>query len=307
MKTARTEQRNPRTRGLDKKSALEVLRALNREDARVAQAVRRELPKIARAVEAVACAFRHGGRLFYVGAGTSGRLAFLDAAECPPTFGTPPTMVQAILAGGAGALRRAREGAEDSAAQGARDLRRAGVTKRDVVVGLSASGTTPYVLGALKAARRKGAVTVGVTANPSSLLARRAAIGIAPDTGPEAIAGSTRLKAGTAQKMILNLLSTAAMVRSGRVYDNWMVYVALTNRKLRRRGARILEETAGVNEPAADRALQRAGYDLPVALVMLQSGADAREARRRLARADGNVRQALEAARMRQMRATRRA
>ena len=306
MKTPRTEQRNPRTRGLDRKSALEILRALNREDARVARAVRRELPKIARAVDAVARAFQRGGRLFYVGAGTSGRLALLDAAECPPTFGTPPTLVQAILAGGPGAFRRAREGAEDSAAQGARDLRRAGVTARDVVVGLSASGTTPYVLGALAAARSKGALTVGVTANPGSPLARRAAIAIAPATGPEAIAGSTRLKAGTAQKMVLNLLSTAAMVRSGRVYDNWMVYVALTNRKLRRRGARILEEAAGVGERAAEEALRHAEYDLPVALVMLKSGASTAEARRQLALSGGNVRQALEAARMHSMKTSRR-
>ena len=279
---------------------------MNREDARVARAVRRELPKIARAVDAVARAFQRGGRLFYVGAGTSGRLALLDAAECPPTFGTPPTLVQAILAGGPGAFRHAREGAEDSAAQGARDLRRAGVTARDVVVGLSASGTTPYVLGALAAARSKGALTVGVTANPGSPLARSTAIAIAPDTGPEAIAGSTRLKAGTAQKLVLNLLSTAAMVRSGRVYDNWMIYVALTNRKLRRRGARILEEAAGVGERAAEEALRRAGYDLPVALVMLKSGASTAEARRQLALSGGNVRQALEAARMHSMRTSRR-
>ena len=302
LKPRRTEQRNPRTRGLDRTSALEIVRALNREDASLARAVRRELPRIARAVDAAANAFQRGGRLFYVGAGTSGRLALLDAAECPPTFGTPPGMVQAILAGGSSALRRAREGAEDSAAQGARDLRRAGVTERDVVVGLSASGTTPYVLGALEVARRKGALTVGITSNPGSLVARRAAIGIAPDTGPEAVAGSTRLKAGTAQKMVLNLLSTAAMVRSGRVYDNWMVYVALTNRKLRRRGARVLEEAAGVNERDAEEALRRANYDLPVALVMLKIGASALEARRRLAQAGGNVRQALEAAKMRQAR-----
>ncbi len=296
MKAARTEQRNPRSRGLDRKSTLEILRALNREDATVALAVRRELPQIARSVDAITKALRHGGTLFYIGAGTSGRLAVLDAAECPPTFGTPPGMVRAIIAGGERALRHAVEGAEDSAANGARDLRRAGVSRRDVVVGIAASGTTAYVLGALDFARRRGAVTVGVTSNPRSPVARKARISIAPDTGPEAVAGSTRLKAGTAQKMVLNLLSTAAMVRLGRVYENWMVHVALTNQKLRRRGARILEEAAGVSLSAAEHALRQSGHNLPVALVMLKTGASAPDARRRLAETSGNVREALEKA-----------
>jgi N-acetylmuramic acid 6-phosphate etherase len=296
LKTSRTEQRNPRSRGLDRKSTLEILRALNREDATIALAVRRELPQIARAVDAITKALRHGGTLFYVGAGTSGRLAVLDAAECPPTFGTPPKMVRAIIAGGQRALRHAVEGAEDSAVKGARDLRRAGVSRRDVVVGIAASGTTKYVLGALEFARRRGAVTVGVTSNPRSPVARKARIPIAPDTGPEAIAGSTRLKAGTAQKMVLNLLSTAAMVRLGRVYENWMVHVALTNQKLRRRGARILEEAAGVSLSVAKYTLRQTGHNLPVALVMLKTGTGAHDARQRLARTGGNVRQALETA-----------
>jgi N-acetylmuramic acid 6-phosphate etherase len=303
LNPAKTEQRNARSRGLDRKSTLEILEALNREDARVAPAVRRELPAIARAVDAIVNAFRGNGRLFYVGAGTSGRLAVLDAAECPPTFGTPPEMVQAIIAGGTRALRRASEAEEDSAAAGARDLRHAGVGRRDVVVGLSASGTTPYVLGALDYARRCGAITVGVTSTRRSPLAHRARIAIAPDTGPEVIAGSTRLKAGTAQKLVTNLLSTAAMVRFGRVYENWMVQVALTNRKLRRRGARILVEAAGVSASAAGHALRRAGHDLPVAFVMLSTGATAREARRWLGETGGNVRQALEIGRKRQTRA----
>ncbi len=296
MKPVKTEQRNRNSRGLDRKSTLDVLRVLNREDARVALAVRRELPKIARAVDAIVRAFRRGGGLFYVGAGTSGRLAVIDAAECPPTFGTPPKMVRAILAGGARAIQSAVEGAEDSAAGGARDLSRAGVTQRDVVVGLSASGTTPYVIGALRLARRRGAITVGVTSNPRSPLARQSRIAIAPDTGPEAIAGSTRLKAGTAQKLVLNLLSTAAMVRLGRVYENWMIYVALTNQKLRRRGARILEEAAGVSASSAEHALRRAGHDLPAALLMLKTGARARDARRSLTESGGHVRRAIEAA-----------
>jgi N-acetylmuramic acid 6-phosphate etherase len=291
LKALRTEQRNPRSRGLDRKSTLDVLRALNREDATVALAVRRELPHIARAVDAIVKSLKRGGTLFYVGAGTSGRLAVLDAAECPPTFGTPPRMVRAIIAGGERALRHAVEGAEDSAANGARDLRRAKVSARDLVVGIAASGTTAYVLGAFEFARRRGAVTVGVTSNPRSPVARKARISIALDTGPEAIA---------AQKIVLNMLSTAAMVRLGRVYENWMVHVALTNQKLRRRGARILEEAAGVSPSAAAHALRQAGHDLPLALVMLKTGASAREARQRLAAADGNVRQALESAKKRQ-------
>lgn len=293
MNSIKTERRNPRSRGLDRKSTLEILRVLNREDARVASAVRRELPQIARAADAIVRALRSGGRLFYVGAGTSGRFAVIDAAECVPTFGTSPKLVQAIIAGGARALRHAVEGAEDSAGNGARDLAAAGVTRGDVVVGLAASGTTPYVLGALKRARSKGAVTVGVTSNRNSPLARRVRIAIVPDTGPEAIAGSTRLKAGTAQKMVLNLLSTASMARLGRVYENWMIYVRLTNQKLRRRGMRILEEAAGVSASTAEHALRQAGHDLPVALVMLKKGVDARQAKRDLAATGGNVRQAL--------------
>jgi N-acetylmuramic acid 6-phosphate etherase len=287
-------------------STIEILRLLNREDARVALAVRRELPKTARAVDAIVKSIRAGGRLIYVGAGTSGRLAVLDAAECAPTFGTPARMVQAIIAGGARSLRHAVEGAEDSAANGARDLAAAGVTRRDVVVALAASGATPYVLGALRLAARRGALTVGVTSNPRSPLARQARIAITPDTGPEAIAGSTRLKAGTAQKMVLNLLSTASMVRLGRIYDNWMIYVALTNRKLRHRGERILEEAAGVSASAAGHTLRHAGHDLPTALVALKTGASVRDARRRLAESHGNVRLALAPRKSRRMNSLRR-
>jgi N-acetylmuramic acid 6-phosphate etherase len=293
LKPAKTEGRNPHSRGLDQKSTLEILRVLNREDARVALAVGRELPKIARAADAIAKAFRSGGRLIYIGAGTSGRLAVLDATECPPTFGTDPKMVHAILAGGSRALRHAVEGAEDSATHGTRDLKRAKVSRQDVVVGVAASGTTPYVLGALKFAKRRGALAVGVTSNPHSPLAREADISIAPDTGPEAVSGSTRLKAGTAQKMVLNLLSTAAMVRIGRVYGNWMIHVALRNDKLRRRGTRILAEAAGVNALIAQHALRQSGHNLPAALVMLKTGSNARDARRSLAAAHGNVRDAL--------------
>lgn len=293
MKLARTEQRNPRSRGLDRKSSLDIVRALNREDAGIAPAIRKVLPQIARAVDAIAKSLQRGGTLFYVGAGTSGRLAVLDAAECPPTFGTPPRMVRAIIAGGERALRHAVEGAEDSAANGARDLRRSGCSRGDVVVGVTASGTTAYVLGALAFAAKVGAITVAVTSSPRSPVARDSQISIASDIGPEAITGSTRLKAGTAQKMVLNMLSTASMVRIGRVYENWMVHVALTNQKLRKRGARILEEVGGVSPLAAEHALRQSGHNLPAALVMLKTGASLRDARRSLTATSGNVRHAI--------------
>jgi N-acetylmuramic acid 6-phosphate etherase len=294
VKPSKTEQRNPHTQGLDRKSTIGILRALNREDASVARAVQRELPQIAKAVDAIVKAFGAGGRLIYVGAGTSGRLAVLDASECPPTFGTPPRMVQALIAGGERALRHAVEGAEDSERDGAADLRRAGVNAKDVVVGIAASGSTPYVLGALRFARQRGATTAAVTSNLKSALAQLADIAITPNTGPEAVAGSTRLKAGTAQKMVLNMLSTAAMARMGRVYENWMVGVALTNKKLKRRGARILEEAAGVTASVAEHALRLTGHDLPTALVMLKKGVSADDAQKRLAGTRGNVRKALE-------------
>jgi len=296
VKPVKTEQRNSRSRGLDRKPALEILRALNREDLRVAIAVRRQLPKIARAVDAIVKSFHRGGKLYYVGAGTSGRLAVVDAAECPPTFGVSPKKIQAVIAGGARAFERALEDAEDSAPRGARDLRRAALSPGDVVVGLSASGTTPYVLGALDLAKRTGALTIAITSNSDSPLARRAQIAIVPNTGPEAIAGSTRLKAGTAQKLVLNLLSTASMVLLGRVYENWMVHMALTNRKLRQRGARILEEAAGASPRTAEHVLRQSGHNLAVALVMLKAGVSAREALRSLNSVDGNLRAALEAA-----------
>jgi len=289
----RTEQRSTRSRGLDQRTTRDIVCAISREDAGVAHAVARELPRIARATDAVAHALQSGGRLIYVGAGTSGRLATLDAAECPPTFGVSPAMVQAVIAGGRRALTGAVEGAEDNALQGKKDLAARRLMPRDVVVGLSASGTTPYVLGALQFARRRGACAIAVTANRRSPIARVAHIAIVAETGPEIIAGSTRMKAGTAQKMILNMLSTAAMIRLGRVYNNWMVDVALSNRKLRQRGLRILQEAAGARPSQAARALRLAGNDLRVALIMLKSGAEAAAARRRLRAAGGMLRPAL--------------
>jgi len=288
-----TEQRNPRTRRLDSKSTLEILRAIHREDATVPRAVARAIPAIVRAVDAIAEALQGGGRLFYVGAGTSGRLASLDAAELPPTFGTPSRLVQAVIAGGRLALTHAVEGAEDNRAQGARDLADRRVSNKDVVVGIAASGSTPYVLGALEFARRRSAITIGVTSNPRSPLSRWAAISIVTETGPETITGSTRMKAGTAQKMVLNMLSTAAMVRMGRVYDNWMIGVALTNRKLQARGLRILAQASGATVAEATRALRQSGHNMPQALIILKSGVTAAEAQRRLRKAGGNIRKAL--------------
>lgn len=292
--TKATEQRNPRTRGLDGKSTLDIVRTIHREDATVNKAVAKALPEIARAVDAIIAAIQHGGRVFYVGAGTSGRLAALDAAELPPTFGTPPRMVQAVIAGGPRALTHAVEGAEDDRAQGARDLAAHKLTASDVIVGITASGSTQYVLGALEFAVRHKARTIGITSNPGTPITRVAKISIVTLTGPEVISGSTRMKAGTAQKMVLNMLSTAAMVRMGRVYDNWMIGVSLTNQKLRERGLRILVEASGATVDEATRALRQSEHIMEVALIMLKKGLGPGEAKSLLDRSDGNVHNALD-------------
>ncbi len=251
------------------------------------------IPEIAPAVDALAAVLQSGGRIFYAGAGTSGRLAALYAAELPPTFGTPPRMVQAVIAGGRRALTSAVEGAEDDRAQGRRDLVTRRFSSKDAVVGITASGSTPYVLGALEFARRCGAMTVGITSNPGTAITRLAAISIVTPTGPEAITGSTRMKAGTAQKMVLNMLSTAVMTRLGRVYDNWMIGVALTNRKLKTRGLRILQELSGRTMADATRALRQAGHNMGVALIILKTGASAQQAKRLLRETNGNVHDAI--------------
>jgi N-acetylmuramic acid 6-phosphate etherase len=290
---ASTEAANPRTRGMDLRATRDILWLLNREDASVAASVAREIPGIARAVDAIVAALRAGGRLIYAGAGSSGRLAALDAAECPPTFGIGASRVRAVVAGGRRAYTEAVEGAEDSATNGASDLAALGLKKRDVVVGITASGSTPYVLGGLRFARSCGAKTVALTSNRRSAIARAADILIAPTTGAEAIAGSTRLKAGTAQKLVLNMLTTAAMIRLGYVYDHWMINVALTNEKLRRRAVRILAEAAGAAPRAAERALRQASGNTRVALIILKTGAAPRPARERLAEAHDDLRAAL--------------
>ena len=274
-------------------TAREIVRLMNREDRKVAAAVGRELPGITRAVDAIVSGIRKGGRLIYVGAGSSGRMGVLDAAECPPTFGTSPKLVQAVIAGGKGAITMAVEGAEDSKRNGERDLRTKKLTRNDVVVGIAASGTTPYVLGALQFARRRGATTVAVTSNLRMPLGQLAKIVIAPEVGPEVLTGSTRLKAGTSQKMVLNMLSTAVMARLGRVYENLMIDMMLTNEKLAERALRILAEASGKKVSAAEHALRAAGHDMRVALVMLKLGVGAVEARKKLKSARGEVRKAI--------------
>lgn len=279
---------------LDSLGTEEILRLMNEEDRRVAPAVEREIPRIARAVEIIAAALGRGGRLFYVGAGTSGRLGVVDAAECPPTFGVSPEMVQAVIAGGLQAVAGAVEAAEDDEEAGRREIAGRDVSSRDVVVGISASGSTPYTVAAVREARDRGAATIALCCVPGSPLARVAGLAICPVVGPEVLAGSTRLKAGTAQKMVLNMLSTAAMIRLGKVYRNFMIDLRPTNRKLWERACHIVSRVAGVSPEVAERGLREAGGEARVAVVMLLGGMDAAEARMRLSQGGNSVRGALE-------------
>lgn len=288
-----TEQSNPRSAALDTLSSLEIVQVMNAEDQQVAAAVHSQLPAVAAAVEAITARLQGGGRLFYIGAGTSGRLGALDAAECPPTFGTPPELVQALIAGGPSALTQAIEGAEDDADAGRRDLLAAGVGAQDAVVGLSASGRAPYVLGALAAARIAGAVTIGVCCVPQSALSDRCDVVIAPLVGPEVLTGSTRLKAGTAQKLVLNMLSTATMVRLGKCYGNLMVDLRATNSKLRDRAARIVSSVTECGYEEAWAALEAAAFETKVAIVMVECRLGRPAAERRLSAAGGHLRRAL--------------
>jgi len=288
-----TEQRNPGSRNLDRMTAIQIVRLMNREDRKVPAAVARELPRIARAAEAIVQRIENGGRLIYVGAGSSGRIAVLDASECPPTFGTPPELVQALIAGGKKAMTQAVEGAEDRRGDAVRDLKRIRLTCADAVVGIAASGTTPYVLAALAFANQRKALTIAITSSRRSPLARAARIAIAPAVGPEVIAGSTRLKAGTAQKLVLNMLSTATMVRLGHLYDNLMIDVARTNEKLRDREKRILLEASGRDASAVEHALRQSKHNLRLALIMLKRNISAEQAKKRLTAARGQLRRAL--------------
>ena len=289
-----TEQRNPRTRDLDTLDVPGILARLNAEDATVPAAVTRELPHVARAVELVVASFREGGRLFYVGAGTSGRLGVLDASECPPTFGSDPEQVQGIIAGGYGALVRAVEGAEDRAEEGAQAMVKCGVGPRDTVIGLAASRRTPFVVAALARARSLGARTAYVTCTPRSEFALEVDVAICPEVGPEAVMGSTRLKSGTAQKLVLNMITTTAFVRSGKVYENMMVDLMANSAKLVERSRRTVMTVTGCDYDAAARVIESAGESVKTAIVMLKLGCARDEAESRLRRVGGFVRAALE-------------
>ncbi len=288
-----TEQRNPRTARIDTLSAAGIVDLIGREDASVAGAVRRERRRLSRAVDLVVDRLRKGGRLFFVGAGTSGRLGVLEAAELPPTFGTPRGLAQAIMAGGPRAVFASREGAEDDAADGARQVRRRGAGRRDVVVGVAASGVTPFVLGALREAARRRAGRILVVCNRRGVPPSAADVVVAPLVGPEVVTGSTRLRAGTAAKMVLNTLTVASMIRLGKVYENLMVDLQPRCEKLRDRARRIIMTLAGVTAPEAARALRAAGNRTKVAILMLRRGVSRREARRLLERCGGRLREAL--------------
>lgn len=288
-----TETRNPRTTALDAMSVTELLTVMNAEDRKVAEAVGEAIGEIAAAVDLVAAAFRNGGRLIYLGAGTSGRLGVLDAVECPPTFGTPPEQVVGLIAGGERAFVKAVEGAEDSAELAATELAGIGLTSDDAVVGIAASGRTPYVIGGLDYARGVGASTISVACNRGAVVSGHADVAIEVDNGPEVLTGSTRLKAGTSQKLILNMISTASMVQVGKVYGNLMVDVMPTNEKLVARAQRIVAEATGWSAAEAAAAYDAAGGHAKTAIVMILAGVDAAAARRRLDDAGGFVRGAL--------------
>jgi N-acetylmuramic acid 6-phosphate etherase len=285
-----TEQPNPRTEGIDQLPTLEILKRMNDEDARVAAVVRAALPAVAQAVDAIAQRLDSGGRLFYVGAGTSGRLGVLDAAECVPTFSVEPELVQGIIAGGDQALVSPIEGAEDDRSAGRAALLERGLWERDAVVGIAASGRTPFVLGALQAANEIGALTVGIACNVPSPVLDAARIAIGLPVGPEVIAGSTRLKAGTAQKLALNMISTATMIKLGKVYDNLMVDVKVTNVKLAERARRLVAQIAGVSQEDAARLLALANNEVKTAIVVQRRGISPQEARRLLQEAGGKLR-----------------
>jgi N-acetylmuramic acid 6-phosphate etherase len=289
-----TESQNEASQGLDTKSALEIARIINHEDAKIAGAVKKAIPEIAQVIDQVARSLRDGGRLIYIGAGSSGRIAALDSSECPPTYSTAPGQVQYIMAGGPKALASAVEVNEDSEELGQRDIARRRPTRKDVVIGVSASGRTPYVVAAVAYARARGARTAAVTCNQNTPISGAADITIVAEVGPEAISGSTRMKAGTAQKMILNMITTGAMTRLGLVYDNLMVNLHMQNSKLVERGIRILMDACKIDRAKAVETIKSAGRSVPVALVMLKAGVDKPEAVRRLAKSDGNVRLAIE-------------
>ena len=288
-----TEARNPQTMELDSMTPLEIVTAMNREDARVPESIRPQLPNIARCVAWATEAIRSGGRLIYMGAGTSGRLGVLDAVECPPTFGVSPDVVVGLIAGGEGAFVRAVEGAEDSRELGKANLEAIGLTPKDLVVGIAASGRTPYVLGGLAYANSLGCKTAAISCNPGSALGKEARLAIEVAPGPECLTGSTRLKAGTAQKLILNMISTATMVGCGKAYSNLMVDVMQTNEKLVVRAQNIVMEATGVSRDSAKEAIALAGGSCKLAVTMILADCTVEEAKERLERCGGSVRQAI--------------
>jgi len=295
LRSLSTEKTNSSSTNLDQKSALEIARIINREDAKVAKAVKRALPQVAQAIDLVAAALSKRGRLIYVGTGTSGRIASLDAAECPPTFDIPPRMVQFIIAGGTKALAAAVEADEDSRELGRQAIAKRNPGKKDVVVGIAASGRTPFTVAAIEYARRHGAKTVAVVCNPNSPLGRAAHVSIVAEVGPEVVAGSTRMKAGTAQKMILNMLTTGAMARMGYIYGNLMVNLHTKNSKLAERGVAIVQDVTGLKQQEARKLLAAAGGRVPIALIMAKAKVSGKAAVAALERSSGRVRQAIAA------------
>ncbi|GLC29458.1 N-acetylmuramic acid 6-phosphate etherase [Clostridium omnivorum] len=289
-----TEKVNQSTNNIDKVSTLEMVAMINEEDKKVAFAVEKELPQIAKAVDTIVQAFEKGGRLIYVGAGTSGRLGVLDAAECPPTYGVSYEMVQGIIAGGKEAIFKAQEGAEDNLELCAEDLRNIKFTCNDVLVGIAASGRTPYVIGGLNYANSIGATTVAVTCNPDSEISKIAKISIAPVVGPEVVSGSTRMKSGTAQKMVLNILTTGSMIKLGKVYHNLMVDVKASNEKLLERAKRLVVEATGVSREEAEKVLVENEYDVKLSIMMIKSGLSKEEASELLSINKGFISRALE-------------
>ncbi|MCS0435218.1 N-acetylmuramic acid 6-phosphate etherase [Vibrio diabolicus] len=285
-----SEGRNPETMDIDLLPSFDIVQRLNQQDKLVPIAVEKVLPEIAQAVDKITEAFKVGGRLFYIGAGTSGRLGVLDASECPPTFGTDPEMVVGIIAGGKEAMFRAKEGAEDDPELGEQDLKENTLTHRDVVVGIAASGRTPYVIGGLEYANELGATTVALSCNPDSPIADIADIAISPVVGPEALTGSTRLKSGTAQKLVLNMLTTASMIRLGKSYQNLMVDVKATNAKLVARAARIVMQATDCTNQEAKTALKETDYDAKLAILMILTGLDKESAAEQLKAKQGYLR-----------------
>lgn len=289
-----SEGRNPETMDIDLLSSLEIVERINQQDKQVPLAVEKVLPEIADAVDKITAAFKQGGRLVYMGAGTSGRLGVLDASECPPTFGVSDQMVLGLIAGGPEAILKAKEGAEDFPELGESDLQAIQFNSQDVLVGIAASGRTPYVIGGLTYANKLGAVTVALSCNPNSPIAEEAQIAISPVVGPEALTGSTRLKSGTAQKLVLNMLTTASMIRLGKSYQNLMVDVKATNKKLVARAARIVMQATECEKQLATQILEETQYDVKLAILMILTGMDIEMARTQLTRQDGFLRKAVE-------------